>query len=153
MTILSNTRRKLAAGGIVAATVLGGSGAVYAATTSTTPAAPATHTSVAHHRRGFERGLLRLARRADHATVEVKRHGTWQTFTFDRGMVTADTATSITLKRPDGVTVTLAVKPGETRFRGTTVSSNFTQEVTTGHRALVISQGGTALRIAERRAG
>jgi hypothetical protein len=122
---------------VVAAVGVGG--VAYAVTGSSTAHTPAAHASHPHLR-----GLLR---RADYAAIEVKVKGTWVTYDFDRGKVTAGSSTSVTLLRPDGVSVTETITPS-TRFRGISNAS----ELTVGRSARVISVGGTALRIAERRA-
>lgn len=50
--------------------------------------------------------LRRLLARSDHASLQVKIKGTWQTVTLDRGTIKSISSTSITILRPDGVTVT-----------------------------------------------
>lgn len=117
----------------------GASIAAFSAAAGPSPATPA------HPRRRL--GAARAAgfmRSADHATVEVKRHGAWVTLTFDRGKVTAASASSITLLRPDGRSTTIALS-ASTRYRGVTSASG----LVTGRPAVVISEGGTAIWVAQ----
>lgn len=150
MRVLSTHRHRIAAVATAATLVLGGgTAAVVAATTSPAAAGTvsltATNTSAAtatHAARHHARGLLA---RTDHATVELKVKGQWVTYDLDRGKVTAVSATSITLARPDGQSVTLAIA-GTTRFGPKTASAS---AITVGARATVISEGGTARRVVQ----
>jgi len=63
--------------------------------------------------------------------------------TLDRGHVTAASTTSLSVKRDDGQTVTFVVN-GSTRVLG---------KLAVGGRAVVVSNGGTALRVLARAAG
>jgi hypothetical protein len=85
-----------------------------------------------------EQGLLK---RPVHADIDaIKANGAAVQVTLDRGRVTASSPASITLMRPDGVSVTLAVAQ-TTKVRGV---------VSVGARALVLSRGGTASLILTR---
>jgi hypothetical protein len=159
------TRGKIAAVAMVGAAVLGGGGATaWAATTgasaSSTPAASApastspstskpaaTPKATKGHKGKSHHGTRSLLARSDHATVEVKSGTTWVTDTYDRGTVTAASGSSITLHRPDGQNVTLAITP-TTKFKGVTSASG----LVTGKEALVVSTAGQATHIAERSA-
>ena len=143
MNVHRRARRRLAAAAIVGtALVAGGGAAAFAATTRpSSPAASSTTTSALKH--SPRRSLLS---RADHATLEVRRHGQWVLITVDRGNVTAVSATSITLARPDGRSVTIALAPG-TKYRGKEASS--ATGLKTGVRARVTSMNGTALAVTE----
>ena len=89
-----------------------------------------------------------IARRSVHADLVVKdKDGTYVTITVDRGTVTAASATSITLDRPDGKQVTLAVTT-DTKVRG--VAS--VAALQTGKAAVVVSRSGTATQIGQRKA-
>jgi hypothetical protein len=138
-----NLKRNVAFVSIAVLGVTGIGGAAYAATpaTTTAPAAKAAHSKAAHHR---ARSLLS---RADRATVEVKVKGAWVTYAIDRGKVTAVTATSVTLALPDGQSVTEAIA-STTKFSGVSSAS----AVTVGQPAVVVSQGTTATRVAQRAA-
>src|SRR6516165_3959201 len=103
--MLKNTRHKLAAAVMVGAVTLGAGGAVAWAQTSggststTAPAAPQARA-----------GIRRAIRTAVHGDVAAKdKSGAYVTVTFDRGTVTATSATSITISRADGQTATLAI--------------------------------------------
>jgi hypothetical protein len=157
MSLIGSTRARvitgLTAGAIV---ILGGGGAAWAAATGGTPAshtsAPTTataapgSTSTTHPRAMRARGLGATLARADHATVEIKRGGQWVTVTYDQGTVTAVSPSAITLRRPDGQSTTLTVS-STTKFAGVS-SANAVQ---LNKPARVVSQNGTALRVAQRK--
>ena len=136
--------KKKTAAGVVAACVLVGGAitAAFAAGDPSAAAAPAQHAR-AHHVR--ERSLTGILARADHATFEVRQHKAWVTITVDRGRITTVSASSITLLRPDGHSVTIALG-ATTHFRGGATSL---ATVTTGRSAVVISEGGTAHTVVE----
>lgn len=153
---------KKIAGAALAGAVLVGAGTVaYAATSSgatgTPPVAVASTTGpAASGTAGTGLGaaaarVAQLVKRADHGTVEVKAKSagsttaTWQTFTFDRGQVSAVSATSITLARPDGQSVTLSIG-ANVKYKGVTSW----QGIATSKGAVVISQSGGALIIAQK---
>jgi hypothetical protein len=80
----------------------------------------------------------RLVRAGVHADVSlVRADGSTDAFAVDRGRVTASSATSLTLQRPDGKTITLGRSSG-TIVRGT---------IATGRPALAFSRDGVAFRI------
>jgi hypothetical protein len=155
MTFQLSLRQKLAAVGVASAVVLGTGGAVaWAQTggTSTTtppasaapPAAPAPSTGA---KGAGALDLRGVARRSVHGDVIVKdKSGQYVTVTFDRGTVTAASATSITLTRPDGPTVTLTVN-ADTKVHGPASAA----AVATGKDAVVISRSGTATQILQRK--
>lgn len=95
--------------------------------------------AVASHGKGARRHpVKRLVRTGVHADVSlVRADGATDSFTVDRGKVTGETPTSITLSRLDGMSVTLT-RNGGTAVRGTIVS---------GRQALVFSRNGVAFRI------
>jgi len=84
--------------------------------------------------------------RAIHGDVIVRAQqgNGFENVTFDRGEVTAVNASSITVRRPDGQSVTKAID-SNTRFRGVQSAA----EVKTGKPALVVSKGGTATLVAQ----
>lgn len=146
MSVLPKTRRHVGAIAVGAVGVLalaGGGSAAYAASSggstpsTTAPSAPAVH--------GAHRGARGLLERSDHTTVEVKVKGQWVTYTIDRGKVTADSATSISLSRRDGQNVTLTVNPA-TKYHGVSGPA----AIQTGKGARVVSQNGTAIGISQR---
>lgn len=100
---------------------------------------PSRAAGLRHHR-----GAVR---RAVHGDLVVRTKDGFENVTFDRGEVTAVGAGSITVKRPDGKTVTKKLT-ADTRFRG--VGS--AKEVKTGQPALVVSKGDTARLVAQRTA-
>jgi hypothetical protein len=65
------------------------------------------------------------------------RNGSTRTLALDRGTITAASATSLSLKRADGPTVTFSLT-SSTKVRGT---------VAVNARALVVSENGAALRV------
>jgi hypothetical protein len=73
--------------------------------------------------------------------------GAYITVTFDRGTVTAASATSITLSRADGQSTTLTID-ANTKFHG--VAS--VAALQTGKPAVVMSRTGTATQIFQKAA-
>jgi hypothetical protein len=165
MSLLIATRRRVA----VAATGLALAGAAGAfaltsgafASSAPTPSAPTPPTPAASSstttslpsagRSGAAKchdGALvhhhGLLARTDFATVEVFRHGHWQNLVLDRGDVTAVSTSRITIKRPDGVTVTIALAPA-TKYHG--VGS--ARDLMTNRPATVVSADGSALRVSQ----
>ena len=144
MTIKLSFRQKIAAVAVAGAVVLGAGGAVAwaqtggdggsATTTAPGAAAPAPADVPARARRP-------LARRAVHGDVVVKaKDGTYVTVTFDRGTVTAASATSVTLLRPDtSQPVTLTVD-ASTKVHGVASAA----DLKVGQPAVVVSRSGTA---------
>ncbi len=81
----------------------------------------------------------RLVRAGVHADVSlIRADGTTDAFTVDRGRVSTSSATSLSLQRADGKTVTVSVS-SSTIVRGT---------ITAGRPVLVFSRNGAAFRIA-----
>jgi hypothetical protein len=112
--------------------------------TTADQAAPASANRPAHpHMRGGGFGGLL---RAIHGDVIVRQqNGTgFENVTFDRGQVTAVSASSITVKRADGQSVTKSID-GSTKFRGAQSAA----DVKTGKGALVVSKGSTATLIGQ----
>ena len=72
----------------------------------------------------------------------IKADGTTNSFVVDRGQVTAESATSVTLKRRDGVSVTLGLN-ADTKVRG---------DIQVEKGAVVFSRGGTAFAVLAPRA-
>jgi len=154
MSVLINTRRKVAAGAVAAIASVGAGFGAYALTAPAAASASAssapvnlavssqptasTHTPKAHRRRT-------LLERTDHATVEVKVKGKWVTIELDRGKVTSVSSSSIVLHLPDGSSVTETIT-SSTKFTGITGASSIRPNV----RATVISENGDALRIAQK---
>jgi hypothetical protein len=132
-------------GAAAAATATGASRPAVdlAAATAATPG-PSTSPNSGRHA-GHAGRLARLARRAVHGDVIVKTKNGYETVTFDRGTVSAASASSITIQRPDGVSVTEGLSP-TTRYKG--ISGAIA--VATGRPAIVISHDGTALAVAQR---
>jgi len=83
--------------------------------------------------------------RAAHAELIVPKRGaegTWETIVVDRGKVTAASAESVSLQRPDGPTVSVRVVAG-TKVRGAASAA----ELATGRQVVVVSAGGEARSI------
>jgi hypothetical protein len=72
----------------------------------------------------------------------IKADGTTNSFVVDRGQVTAESAASVTLKRKDGVSVTLGLN-ADTKVRG---------DIQVEKGAVVFSRGGTAFAVLAPRA-
>ena len=127
---------------LVGTLVLAGGAYAYAAESPTT--APPSDSAPAAARPGpdHHRGQLR---RAVHGDLVVRTKDGFENVSFDRGKVTAASASSITIERPDGVSVTKAVTP-ETRFKGI----DSADQLEPGKGALVVSKGDGAVLIAQR---
>lgn len=156
MSVLINTRRKVAAGAVAAIASVGAGFGAYALTGPAAASASASSaplnlavssqpttspkTPKAHPHRT-------LLERTDHATIEVrgKGKGKWVTIELDRGKVTSASSSSIALSLPDGSHVTETITPS-TKFTGIKSASS----IRTGVRATVISENGDALRIAQK---
>lgn len=142
MRFLDTVSPKVAVAAVAVAAAAGAGGTAYAATGSApsgaspaaSPAAGSSHPGNRPHRA--------LLQRSDHATIEVKVKGQWVTYTLDRGKVTSVSPSSITLARPDGQSVTVAIGPA-TEFRGVSSESAIRED----HRATVVSDAGTAVRV------
>ena len=87
----------------------------------------------------------RLGGRAVHGDLIVRGKAGFENVAFDRGDVVRHSATSVTLKRADGVEVTKAIS-GDTRFRG--IAS--VDELVDSRAAIVVSKGDTAVLVAQR---
>lgn len=135
----------IAAGAVAGGLMLAAGGAtVYAASNSSSPR-PATTPSAAPTAKpaAARRSLLS---RADHATIEVRQGGKWVTLDLDRGNVTAASASSITLNRPDGQSVTFQLS-SSTKYRGQEATS--ASALKTNVSAVVVSENGTATSVRE----
>ena len=95
--------------------------------------------SAAIDRRGAGRIIGRLLRRSVHATFLVK-DGTkgYVTVTLDRGTVQSVSSSSITVMRPDGVSVTESVTTS-TKFVRTPQAS-----LAAGQKVILVEEGGSA---------
>jgi len=149
MSFLNLNRRKLAAAaGAGLVLVGGGTAAAYAATGGASPTTSAANAAVvlasttgtsspaaAPAATGGKALRIRaLLARTDYATVEVKAKGSWVTYTVNRGRLTAVSATSVTVLRPDGDSVTVAVT-ATTKIRGLRGAPS----LQTGHNVEVVS--------------
>ena len=145
MSIKLSLKQKIVGVVVAGAVVLGAGGAVAWAQTgggsSPSTAAPAQSADVP------ARALRPLARRAVHGDVVVKaKDGSYVTVTFDRGTVTAASATSVTLQRPDtNQPVTVAVD-ANTKVHGVASAA----DLQVGKEAVVVSRSGTATQILQR---
>ena len=158
MTI--SKRQKLVGLAVAGAAVLGAGATALAQTSTTSPppaaavapttAAPATPSTTASSAAEADRRLpVRRLRRAVHGDLVVRGKGdTYVPITFDRGKVTAASATSISLERPDGVAVTVSIG-SSTTFRGIDSATG----LRVGDPAVVTSAGNVATVIAQRKAG
>lgn len=103
-------------------------------------AANAAPLSLADMVKGLKERMARLKAKkgmlgAVHADVKlIKADGSTASFSFDRGEVTAASATSLTVKRKDGQSVTKSIS-ADTKVRG---------KLAAGGKAVVFSQGSAA---------
>lgn len=143
MTNLSRAGRLIAAGAAAGAMVAAATGVTAGAAPLPSSPSPTPTATPGAHSAAKHRGLLS---RTDHATIEVRKNGKWVTETVDRGNVTAASGSSITLARPDGQSVTIAIS-SSTKFHGKEATS--AAALKTGVRARVVSENGTATSIVE----
>jgi hypothetical protein len=93
----------------------------------------------AHGGKAKKHAVKQVVRMGAHADVSlIRADGTTDAFAVDRGKVTVSSATSLTLQRLDGKTVTVALNAG-TLARGM---------VAVGRPVLVFSRNGIAFRVA-----
>src|SRR4051812_34841826 len=112
--------KKLAAAALTGGLVLGAGTLAWAETGSSPSTTNGTTPNGPRARAGRRAGIGRpgaLLRRAEHGDLTVRTKDGFETVTLDRGTVTAVSATSITVQRPDGQSVTEAID-ASTRFRG-----------------------------------
>jgi hypothetical protein len=149
-------KQKFAALGVGVA-LLGGGSAVALATSGASSAATAPSSAPQAPQPGAQPGAQQgkanggrsgaLMRRVVHGDLTVRTKNGFEKVTYDRGTVTAKDGSSITLKRPDGVAVTVKVAD-TTRYKG--VQS--LDQVQVDKPAIVLSKDGTALTVAQRSA-
>jgi hypothetical protein len=96
--------------------------------------------------RGAVKKKPHLLRGAVHATIDlIKADGSTDSITYDRGAIMAKTSSSITLKRKDGKSVTLAVDSStKVREKRTLVTL---ADLQVGDRAMFFSRDGKAFLI------
>jgi hypothetical protein len=140
--------KKLAAIAVAFVVVLGAGAYAYA--DNATPGTPSVSAAAgaagidANAAVGKGRRALAILRHADHGDLSVRTKDGFRTVTFDRGKVTAASDTSITVMRPDGVSVTKTID-ASTKFKGISSAS----DIKTGKGAIVVSDGDTALAVAQ----
>lgn len=88
---------------------------------------------------GPKAGMLKGAIHGD--LLVRNEDGSTRTVTFDRGRITAIDAGSISIERPDGVSVSKTITD-QTAFNGTP-----RDKLATGMGVIVVSEGGTASRV------
>lgn len=132
-------RRRIAAAVIVAAG-LATAGIAYAESQPADPSVgPSPHAAA---RAGGRPGGPGVLKGAIHGDLLVRgEDGATRTVTFDRGKITAVSATSITVERPDGVSVSKNLTD-QTVFNGTPKD-----KLQAGMGAIVVSAGDTAERV------
>jgi hypothetical protein len=141
-------RRRIIAGVIVTA-ALATAGIAYADNQPADPSVAVVKAAAtgapAPAAAGGKAGVLRGA---IHGDLLVRgQDGTTRTVTFDRGKVTQVSDGSITIERPDGVSVTDGLT-GQTVFNGTP-----RDKLTAGTPTIVVSEGHTATHVVTRGAG
>ena len=92
------------------------------------------------------RGKAGLLRRVEHGDLIVRTKNAFQPVTIDRGRVTAASATSVTIVRPDAISVTVTID-SNTKFRGVTSAA----AIATGKPAVVVSHEGKAITVRQGR--
>ncbi len=86
-----------------------------------------------------------LEKRTVHAEFIVRgKSNTWVTVDVDKGSVTSVSSTSITISRPDGVSVTAPIT-SSTKFRGLSES-----QITSGDKAIVVEKNHSAIIVLSR---
>lgn len=144
--------RVVAISGGLAAVALAASGVAYATTpgspqAAASPVAAVTAATTGSASAGLHRyrhELRQLLRRTVHAQLVVRTKTGWETLDIDRGSLQSVSMTSITIKRPDGPTVTASVS-SSTRFRGLPESG-----LARGDRVILVQTGGTAVVVGAR---
>lgn len=133
-------RRRIIAAAIVTAG-LATAGIAYAETQPADPSVASTPAAAKAGARagGLKPGVLKGAIHGD--LLVLGENGSTRTVTFDRGKVTALSAGSISLERPDGVSVTKTLTD-QTVFNGTP-----RDKLQVGTAAVVVSSGDTAERV------
>ena len=132
-------RRRIAAAVIVAAG-LATAGIAYAETQPADPSVGANPPAAA--KAGRRPGGPGVLKGAIHGDLLIRNDdGTTRTVTFDRGKVTAISAGSITIERPDGVSVSKNLTD-QTAFTGTPKD-----QLEAGMGVVVVSSGDTADRV------
>ena len=131
-------RRRIAAAVIVAAG-LATAGIAYA---ESQPADPSVGLNAPAAKAGRQPGGPGVLKGAIHGDLLIRAEdGTTRTVTFDRGRITAISATSITIERPDGVSVSKNLTD-QTVFNGTPKD-----KLQADMRVLVVTAGDTAERV------
>ena len=146
-TMTSTLKRNVAAA-VVAVAVLGGGAAAVAAEGPPRPTVGAQSSAQADevHPRRPNRPGHRLAHRAVHGDLIVRgEDGEFENVTFDRGRLTSVAEGSLTLERPDGVTVTVTLDDA-TRYRGVESAD----ALRAGRPVFVTSKDGTATVVRQR---
>jgi hypothetical protein len=134
-------RRPIIAAAIVAAG-LATAGIAYAETQPADPsvgASPAAAAKAGRQAGALKAGVLKGAIHGD--LLVLGENGSTRTVTFDRGKITAIDAGSISINRPDGVSVTKTLTD-QTVFNGTP-----RDKLQVGTAAVVVSSGDTAERV------
>jgi hypothetical protein len=132
-------RRRIVAAVIVAAG-LATAGIAYAESQPADPSVGSTPPAAA--KAGGRAGGPGVLKGAIHGDLLVRGdNGSTRTVTFDRGKITAISTGSITIERPDGVSVSKALT-GQTVFNGTP-----RDQLQAGTGVIVVSSGDTAERV------
>jgi hypothetical protein len=139
-------KQKIAAAAVGVALLGGGAGlAVAMGGTSSAATTDATAAAQAPTQKGARKAGGQFLRRVVHGDLTVRAKDGFQQVTYDRGKVTSKTGNSLTLQRPDNVTVTITVD-SNTKYRGITS----VDELTVNKPAVVVSKNGTALMVGQR---
>jgi len=124
----------LAAGGVAMATT---PSAVKPAAATASASASASLTGKGA--RTLRQDVIWLARHTVHATLNVHTAHDYKTLDIDRGRLTSDSSSSISIVRPDGPTVSAAITTS-TRFPGLPES-----ELAKGDRVVLVQTSGKAI--------
>lgn len=132
-------RRRIAAA-VIVAVGLATAGIAYAESQPADPSVGPTPPAAA--KAGPRQGGPGVLKGAIHGDLLIRgEDGTTRTVTFDRGKITGISATSITIERPDGVSVSKNLTD-QTVFNGTP-----RDKLQAEMRVLVVSSGDTAERV------
>jgi hypothetical protein len=138
----------------IAGVVLGGGAIAYAADQPTGPkvgntpsasAGAAANAAPNGKRAKGPRAGGGVLKRIVHGDLVIRGKNGFQNVTYDRGSVTSASSDSITLHRPDGKDVTYALN-GSTKYKGIQNAG----EIRTNQPAIVVSQEGAAIIVAQR---
>lgn len=138
---MKRTKRAVVGAGLALGTLgIGGAAAIVG--TSTASAATTTPSTTAPANGARAQKLRKFLRRHTvHSTITVKTKSGYETVDLARGTITAISSGSITVKSPDGVSLTATIND-KTKFHNTTE-----QQLADGDKVGVLALDGVARRV------